>query len=105
LVKAFSLSKKLNSNFNLVCFGNTIFTKNEIDFFKSEKINLSKIKIISGNDYHLNYLYKKASLYVCPSIYEGFGLTLLEAMNMNCPIIASETSSIKEVGENVIEIF
>ena len=105
LVKAFSLSKKLNSSFNLVCFGNTIFTKNEIDFFKSEKINLSKIRIISGNDYQLNYLYKKASLYVCPSIYEGFGLTLLEAMNMNCPIIASETSSIKEVGANVIRYF
>ena len=42
---------------------------------------------------------------MCPSIYEGFGLTLLEAMNMNCPIIASETSSIKEVGANVIRYF
>ncbi len=105
LAKAFSSSKKINSNFNLICFGNIDFTNDEINFFKKENISLEKIKFFSGNDYQLNYLYKKASLYVCPSIYEGFGLTLLEAMNMNCPIIASNTSSIKEVGSNVIKYF
>ena len=47
----------------------------------------------------------KAELYVCPSKYEGFGLTILEAMNMDCPIISSGTSSLKEVGGNKIEYF
>ena len=42
----------------------------------------------------------KAELYVCPSKYEGFGLTILEAMNMDCPILSSGTSSLKEVGGN-----
>ena len=70
-----------------------------------ENFDIKKIKFISGDDKNLNYLYMKAELYVCPSKYEGFGLTILEAMNMDCPIISSGTSSLKEVGGNKIEYF
>lgn len=45
----------------------------------------------------LRYLYKNASLFIFPSIYEGFGIPPLEAMEMGCPVIASNTSSIPEV--------
>ncbi len=105
LVKAFASSKNLMSNFNLICFGSLNFTKDELFFFKEQKISSNKIKHISGSDAELNYLYKKASLYVCPSKYEGFGLTILEAMNMDCPIIASNSSSISEIGGHHIEYF
>jgi len=104
-ITAFSLSERLKKNFNIVCFGGTNFSTEEYTLFKNKKINIDNIKYISGSDLQLNYLYKKASLYVCPSLYEGFGLTILEAMNMNCPIIASETSSIKEIGEEKIAYF
>ena len=40
-----------------------------------------------------------------PSLYEGFGLTVLEAMNMNCPIISSNTISLNEVWGNVVVYF
>ena len=105
LVKAFFISKKLSKDFNLICFGNSPFSVDETNFFLNENFDIKKIKFISGEDKDLNYLYMKADLYVCPSMYEGFGLTILEAMNMDCPIISSSTSSLKEVGGDNIEYF
>lgn len=42
-------------------------------------------------------LYNTADVFVYPSLYEGFGLPLLEAMACNCPVVASNCSSITEV--------
>ena len=104
-IKAYANSKVLKENFNIVCFGGEKLSEEEKKFLNEEKIDLKNITLLNGNDQKLNFLYKKASLYVCPSLYEGFGLTILEAMNMDCPIIASETSSLKEIGKNKIEYF
>ncbi|KXG76165.1 glycosyltransferase family 4 protein [Thermotalea metallivorans] len=46
---------------------------------------------------HLPYFYNAASLFVYPSIYEGFGLPPLEAMSCGCPTITSNLTSIPEV--------
>lgn len=45
----------------------------------------------------LVFLYNLASLYVYPSLSEGFGLTVLEAMSCGCPVITSGVSSLPEV--------
>lgn len=42
-------------------------------------------------------LYQAASLYVFPSLYEGFGLPVLEAMRCGTPVIASKSSCIPEI--------
>ncbi len=42
-------------------------------------------------------LYQSAQLYVFPSLYEGFGLSLLEAMSCALPVVASNTASIPEI--------
>lgn len=47
----------------------------------------------------LEAVYRGASLFVYPSLYEGFGLPVLEAMARGLPVVTSGTSSMREVGE------
>lgn len=42
-------------------------------------------------------LYSGATAFVYPSLYEGFGLPILEAMSCGCPVITSDTGSMKEL--------
>jgi glycosyltransferase involved in cell wall biosynthesis len=53
----------------------------------------------------LGSLYSNAFCLIYPSLYEGFGLPVLEAMNNNCPVICSNTSSLPEVGGDTVEYF
>lgn len=46
----------------------------------------------------LVYFYNLAKVYVQPSIYEGFGLPVVEAMACGCPVICGKNSSLPEVG-------
>ncbi|MDD2723473.1 MAG: glycosyltransferase family 1 protein [Methylovulum sp.] len=50
----------------------------------------------------LMYLLKGACGLVFPSLYEGFGLPVLEAMTMKCPVITSNVSSLPEVGGDAV---
>jgi glycosyltransferase involved in cell wall biosynthesis len=43
-------------------------------------------------------LYRNATFFIYPSFYEGFGLPVLEAMNIGTPVITSKKSSLPEVG-------
>lgn len=42
--------------------------------------------------------YQQASLFVMPSIYEGFGMPILEAMAGGCPVVASDIPVLREAG-------
>lgn len=46
-------------------------------------------------------LYNQAVAFIYPSLYEGFGIPLLEAMQCGCPIIASQIPSTEEVAGNI----
>jgi len=54
------------------------------------------------NTEDLIYFYNKALAFVFPSLYEGFGLPVLEAMACGCPIITTQGSSLLEVGSDAV---
>src|SRR5258708_23083611 len=49
-------------------------------------------------DCDLPALYSEARVYACPSLYEGFGFTVLEAMACGTPVVSSAATSLPEVG-------
>lgn len=69
-----------------------------------KELNLTKqVKLLDlVPQENLPALYKNASVFVFPSLYEGFGLAVLEAMNIGTPVIASKKSAIPEVGMDAI---
>ena len=54
------------------------------------------LEFVSDED--LAVLYQNARCFVLPSLYEGFGLPVLEAMQNGCPVITSKVSSLPEAG-------
>jgi glycosyltransferase involved in cell wall biosynthesis len=53
----------------------------------------------------LPYLYNLATLFVFPSLYEGFGFPPLEAMACGCPVLASKAASIPEICGSYVKYF
>ena len=75
------------------------FSSIEIDFF--ERLNIKdKVLHFFVNDNELIYLYQNALCFVFPTLYEGFGIPILEAYENKCCTLLSNTRSLKEVGQD-----
>ncbi len=57
------------------------------------------------SDDELHALYSSCLFFVYPSIWEGFGYPILEAMSFGTPVATSNTSSLKEIGKNTALLF
>jgi len=97
-------STMFSDRFDLVCFGGGDFNHNELKTIENIRYS-GKVIHLSGSDHLLASLYKNAFCFIYPSLYEGFGLPLLEAMGMGCPVIASNKSSIPEVVDKAALLF
>jgi len=85
-----------DSKLKVVCVGGGNFKEIEKEKFKRLNI-IDKIYQYSVNDNILAYIYQKAVAFVFPSLYEGFGIPILESFACGCPVICSRTSSLPEV--------
>jgi glycosyltransferase involved in cell wall biosynthesis len=102
LIEAFSKIKESDfelKDVELVIIGKKGWLYEEI-LEAPKKYNIEdKVKFLEGiNDDELTIFYKHALCYVLPSLYEGFGLPVVEAMKHGCPVVTSNVSSMPEAG-------
>lgn len=95
LPKVFRSLKKRGVDCALVRAGAKLpkILKNEL----KNKLKVELVEVGPCSDIALASLYQHAACLLFPSLYEGFGLPILEAMASGCPVVASNTSSIPEV--------
>ena len=101
LIQAYSeIDIKLRKKYKLVLAGKILepesnLLDNWINDFNIDKSQIIKTGFISDKD--LALLYRNCSLFIFPSLHEGFGLPVLEAMSCSAPVIGSNCTSVREV--------
>jgi glycosyltransferase involved in cell wall biosynthesis len=104
LLDAYAASASLPSTFFLLCFGGGDFTGAERAAISKAGVE-GRVRFLGGSDAVLAACYAHASLFVCPSFYEGFGIPVLEAMSLDCPVACSNLSSLPEVVADAAMLF
>lgn len=92
-------------DFDVIAFGGGVFTTEENALIQTLGFRPGQVRQESGNDRILAFMYRRASAFVYPSEYEGFGIPLLEAMMQGCPVVCADNSSLPEVVGEAGEFF
>lgn len=96
LAHAFARSRLPGEFVELVCVGGGRFDGEERG--ELERLGVAdSVTQVDADDVLLARLYREAAMFVCPSLYEGFGIPALEAMMAGCPVVAMRASSLPEV--------
>lgn len=88
----------------IVCAGGGQFNRSEVQFLKNNNL-FNQIIQFDCNDQKLKFLYTNSIFFIYPSLYEGFGIPLLEAMGSNAAILCSDTSCFPEVAADAAIYF
>ena len=105
LLEAYATSPQLRTGYRLICFGGGALNMDEQKAIHKLGLDSSQVIQLGGSDQLLASLYERASAFIYPSLYEGFGIPPLEAMSYDCPVVCSKTSSIPEVVGDAGEYF
>jgi glycosyltransferase involved in cell wall biosynthesis len=84
----------------IVIVGGGVLSTDEKKWISSVLGNDMFVQLNGLNNQKLNILYNNAFCLLYPSVYEGFGIPIIEAQRSGCPIISSSYSSIPEVAGN-----
>ena len=105
LLEAFSKLKNIE-NYRLILVGKAFKNIDELNE-KERLLNIDNYVVHTGvvNQEELVDFYNLADLFIFPSLYEGFGLPILESLKCGTPVICSNTSSMPEVGGKVVSYF
>ncbi|NCD10928.1 MAG: glycosyltransferase family 1 protein [Epsilonproteobacteria bacterium] len=93
-----SISEILHQDRELfvLCAGGGKFTSEEMQLLFNFDI-IGQISQYDLNDDGLAHFYKNALAFIFPSLYEGFGIPVLESFACGCPLLCSDTSSLPEI--------
>ena len=94
-VQAFGLIADKYPELDIICTRSP-FTKDEITLFRELNIE-DRIHYCVADEMTLNRLYRDALFFVFPSLYEGFGMPILEAMVNGCPVALANASCFPEI--------
>jgi glycosyltransferase involved in cell wall biosynthesis len=97
LLRAYASVRELRTTYELLAFGGGAFNAKERALIAELGVSDGSVRQVAGDDVRLADLYRNASVFVYPSLYEGFGIPPLEAMSFDCPVACSNSSSIPEV--------
>lgn len=81
------------------------WTKQELQLLQKLEVAGNVLLETAITDQELALLYNQAAAFVYPSLYEGFGLPLLEAMACGCPVVASNIPASVEVARDLAYYF
>jgi glycosyltransferase involved in cell wall biosynthesis len=87
----------LAGDYRLLAVGGGPFTPVEQERIASLKLGRSVTIVPKADEATLARAYRDASLFIYPSLYEGFGFPPLEAMSLGCPVLVNQTSSLPEI--------
>lgn len=104
VLEAFARSDRMTRDFHFVCFGGPPFRSEESKRIRELRLH-QRVLHLSGPDTTLATLYKNAVFFIFPSLYEGFGIPILEAMFYGCPVLCSNRSSLPEVAGDATRLF
>jgi glycosyltransferase involved in cell wall biosynthesis len=105
LLQAYSMASSIRRDYRIVAFGGGALTAKERVTMADFGVSDDDVVQISGTDEVLAGTYKGASAFVYPSLYEGFGLSPLEAMGLGCPVVSSSASCMPEILGDAAEYF
>ena len=106
VIRAFAKFHKYYRPYKLVIVGKTGWLYDDLFKLASDLDLLDYVLFVGyAPDEELASYYKKAFCYVTASLYEGFGIPVLEAMSYGCPVISSNTASLPEVGGDAAVYF
>lgn len=88
---------EIRATYTIVCTGGGVLEPE-----LCAKANGLDVRILLLQDHDLQCAYTGATALLYPSLYEGFGLPVLEAMACGCPVICTRRSSIPEVGGDAV---
>ncbi|MFH1536597.1 MAG: glycosyltransferase family 1 protein, partial [Patescibacteria group bacterium] len=100
------LKKQYNIPHKLVLIGTPGYKYEDIEanIYKSKlKDHIIEPGYVAGDD--INIIMNLADIFVLPSLYEGFGIPILEAQSAGTPVSASNIEAIKEVGGDACHYF